>query len=140
MITISKNIALRDEEISFKAIRASGPGGQHVNTTSSAVQLRFDAAACAAISPSMLKRLAAIAGRRLSADGVLTLRVDTHSSQHRNREIAINRLVELLKQAEKPRKFRVKTRPTRGSVERRLSSKAHKGQRKQSRSKVSYND
>ncbi|MBL4838251.1 MAG: aminoacyl-tRNA hydrolase, partial [Kordiimonadaceae bacterium] len=85
MIVISANISLRDDEVSFKAIRASGPGGQHVNTTASAVQLRFNAAQCPAISAAMLKRLRAITGRRITTEGILTLRAEAHSSQHRNR-------------------------------------------------------
>jgi len=96
MIFISKNISLKEDDLTFKAVRASGPGGQHVNATSSAIHLQFDAKACQAISPAMLKRLATEAGRRLSASGVLTLRAESHSSQHRNRDDALARLKSLL--------------------------------------------
>ena len=137
MLEISQNIIIQDEELSFKAVRASGPGGQHVNTTSSAVQLRFDAASSPAIRPAMLQRLKAAAGRRMDSNGVLTLRAESHSSQHRNKEEAIERLSSLLRTVEKPKKYRVKTKPSKASNERRLKSKTQTKFKKQSRGKVS---
>lgn len=140
MITVSPTLSLQEEEIVFKFIRASGPGGQHVNKTSSAVQLWFDAASSPAISHAMLKRLREKAGQKLSADGVLTLRAELHSSQHRNKEDAVERLINLLRASEKPPKHRRKTRPTKASNLRRLDTKARTKTKKQSRGKVSFHD
>ncbi|MBL4639331.1 MAG: hypothetical protein JKY57_02260, partial [Kordiimonadaceae bacterium] len=84
--------------------------------------------------------LAGEAGRRLSATGILTLRAEAHSSQHRNRDDALARLKSLLLKAEKPKKYRAKTRPTRASNERRLASKTQRSTRKQTRGKVKFTD
>ncbi|MEX0298737.1 MAG: alternative ribosome rescue aminoacyl-tRNA hydrolase ArfB, partial [Kordiimonas sp.] len=136
MIAVSENVKLREEEVSYRAVRASGPGGQHVNTTSSAIQLRFNAKKSPAITQAMFNRLRLVAGRKLNTEGVLTLRAEAHSSQHRNKEDAMQRLIQLLKSVEKPQKHRKTTRPTKASKERRLSSKAQASALKKTRSKV----
>ena len=136
MIEITPHITLYPHELHITAVRSSGPGGQHVNTTNSAVQLKFNAAYNASISPSILERLRKLAGRRMTEDGTITLRSDTHKSQHMNRLDAEKRLFELIRAAAKKPKRRVSTKPTRASKERRLKAKSHASALKKNRSKV----
>ena len=140
MITVTPDIMLHVDELQFSAVKASGPGGQHVNTTNSAVQLKFDAANSPAIRPAVLLRLRAIAGRRMTAKGVIILQADTERSQHRNRAIAQERLIKMIITASKRPKRRVKTRPTKGSVTRRLDSKTRTGALKKSRGHIRNTD
>lgn len=140
MITIAQNIILREDELVFSAMKASGPGGQHVNNTNSAVQLRFDAANSPAIQPAVFARLKKLAGKRMTSAGVIVLQASDDRSQHRNRAIIEARLCELIRQSLKPPKYRVKTRPSKNSVTRRLTGKARTGNLKKSRGRVRGED
>lgn len=119
-------------EITERFSRASGPGGQGVNTTDSRVQLSLDLATTTALSPSQRERVLAALGHRL-IDGVLTIDAAEHRSQRRNRTAARERLATLLRDAVTPPRPRRATRPTRGSQRRRLEAKQQRGQIKAQR-------
>ncbi|HBT01329.1 MAG TPA: aminoacyl-tRNA hydrolase, partial [Citreicella sp.] len=128
MLHITDTVRIEDWEITEQFIRASGPGGQNVNKVSSAVELRFEADRSPSLSPPVKARLRRLAGRRWTKEGALVLQVDETRSQVRNREIARERLVALIRQAlEKPRP-RIATRPTLGSKRRRLAAKKERGE------------
>jgi ribosome-associated protein len=137
MIVVSPRIALDEREIEEQFIRASGPGGQNVNKVSSAVQLRFTIDASPALNDGVRRRLKELAGRRVTNDGVLVITADRFRSQERNRADALERLVELIREAEHPPKFRRPTRPTKASKERRLSDKAARSRSKRERASPS---
>ena len=133
MIPITRNLALADDEIEAAFTRAQGPGGQHVNTTDSAVQLRFDVRRSPSLTEPVKARLCALAGRRMTQDGVLLIQSQAQRSQALNRADALAKLVALIQaacQAPRPRKA---TRPTRASQTRRLDGKAKRGAVKQLR-------
>lgn len=107
-------------------MRASGPGGQHVNTTASAVQLRFDALGSPNLPDHLKERLRGLAGQRMTRDGVVVISADSFRSQARNREDALDRLVALLKEAAVRKAIRRPTRPTLASRKRRLEAKGRR--------------
>jgi ribosome-associated protein len=123
MIRITPHIVLDEREIEERFIRASGPGGQNVNKLSTAVQLRFDVRRSPAFSDEVRARLERLAGRRLTNDGVLVITAQRHRTQERNRADALDRLIELIRQAAVAPKKRRPTRPTKASRERRLEGK-----------------
>jgi ribosome-associated protein len=133
MIHIARGVFIDEQELELSAIRASGPGGQHVNKTSSAVQLRFDTTRAAGLPQDVVARLRQQAGSRMTQDGVLVIEAREHRSQHRNRAAAIERLVELLRRAAVRPRVRRKTKPTRASRERRLDEKRRQSERKSTR-------
>ena len=135
MIVVTPKLSISEDEISWSAIRASGPGGQHVNKASTAVQLRFDIERCLSLSESQKETLINFPDARISKDGIIVIRSEESRSQPRNREIAVQRLIELLQKAFAPRKPRRKTRPTKASVQQRLQDKRQKSQTKQARRK-----
>ena len=136
MLKITENITIEDWELSEQFIRASGPGGQNVNKVSSAVELRFEAERSPNLPGPVKNRLRRLAGRRWNKDGALILQCDETRSQARNRDIARQRLRDLiLKATEKPKR-RVPTRPTLGSKKRRLKAKKARGEVKALRGRI----
>ena len=133
MIQITDKLAIGDDEINIRFVRASGPGGQHVNRTDTCAQLRFDVNGSPSLPAAVKARLRRLAGRRLTETGELVIDAREHRSQRRNREEAVARLVELIRRAARPRRRRRATRPTRASVERRLQGKRRRSEVKQRR-------
>ncbi|WP_096788399.1 alternative ribosome rescue aminoacyl-tRNA hydrolase ArfB [Phaeobacter piscinae] len=136
MLRITDTIALQDWELTESFMRASGPGGQNVNKVSSAVELRFEAARSPALTPAVKSRLKRLAGRRWTKDGAIILQCDETRSQQRNRDLVRERLAELVRQALVPPKRRIATKPTRGSVRRRLDAKRQRSDVKATRGKI----
>jgi ribosome-associated protein len=133
MIRITDSLAIDEDDLVWNFSRASGPGGQNVNKVSTAAELRFDVAK--AFLPEDLKqRLRPLAGRQLTQDGVLVITSQETRSQERNREIALQKLVELLRKAAHRPKRRIATKPTRASRTKRLDSKSKRAQTKKLRS------
>jgi ribosome-associated protein len=132
VIHITDNIVLRDEELEERFVRASGPGGQNVNKVSTAVELRFNVAA-SSLPDRVKQRLAALAGSRITADGVLLIDSREHRTQVQNREAARERLVKLLQEAAKRPMKRRPTKPTKASREKRLESKTKRARIKRAR-------
>jgi ribosome-associated protein len=136
MLRITDTVALQDWELTESFMRASGPGGQNVNKVSSAVELRFEAATSPSLTGPVKTRLRRLAGRRWTLEGALVIQCDETRSQVRNRDIARDRLAEMIKKALTPPKRRIATRPTLGSKKRRLKAKKVRGEVKAMRGKV----
>lgn len=126
MIPVTDAIALQDDELVEKAVRASGPGGQHVNKTSTAVELRFDVRGSPSLPEDVKERLIRLAGSRMTQDGVLVLFAQNARSQELNRQDARERLVELIRKAAVRPKRRRPTKPTYASKMERLKSKTRR--------------
>jgi len=135
MLQISRSLTLPDSELTERFLRADGPGGQHVNRTESAVELRFDVVASPSLPELVRARLLARRDRRLTDEGVLVIQARRFRDQARNREDARERLVEIIRGALVVPKARIATKPTRGSQERRLTGKQQRGKLKQTRSR-----
>ena len=127
MIQVTRTIALADDEIRLNFVRASGPGGQNVNKVSTAVELRFNAAGSPAFSDETRERLIKLAGRRLTREGEIVLFADRFRTQERNRQDAIDRLVELIRRAAHRPAIRKATKPTLASKKQRLDAKKQRG-------------
>jgi len=136
MLRITDTIAIPESELTLSFVRADGPGGQHVNKTATAVQLRFDVARSPSLPEPVRKRLMRLAGRRLSSEGILIIDARSQRSQKQNREEALERLVDLVRSAAKPPRRRKPTRPSKASRRRRLESKRQRARLKQSRRAV----
>jgi len=136
-LPVTAHLTLPADSLSETFIRASGPGGQNVNKVATAVELRFDAARCPALSPELLQRLLRLAGRRATLDGVIVIQADRFRTQERNRADARARLSALVAEAAAPPPPpRKATRPTRASVERRLKAKSGRGTVKRMRGPI----
>jgi len=133
MILITAHITLDEREIQQDFIRASGPGGQNVNKVSSAVQLRFDVARSPSLPEYVRTQLTALAGRRMTRDGILIIEAERFRSQKRNRDDALQRLVALIREACEIPTPRRATRPTLASRKRRLDAKQRRGDTKRLR-------
>ena len=141
MIEVTPEILIPEDEITERFVRSAGPGGQNVNKVSTAVELRFDVRRSPSMPNDVAVRLMKLAGRRLTQDGVLVLSVMTHRSQERNRAEALQRLVDLVRQAAAPPPPpRKRTRPTLASKVRRVEGKVRRGGVKSLRGKVRGED
>lgn len=136
MIHVAPGIDLDENELVFDFVRSSGPGGQNVNKVSTAVQMRFDVAHSLALPEDVRARLIKIAGQRVTDDGVLIIEARATRSQTRNREAAVEQLVELIRKAAIPPKNRRKTRPTAASQQERRERKAKRSTVKRLRGPV----
>jgi ribosome-associated protein len=133
MIQVTPAISIDERHLVLTFIRSSGPGGQNVNKVSSAVQLRFDVSASPDLPDPVKARLLRLAGSRATAEGVIILEASEHRSQVRNRQAAMDRLLELIRRAAVPPRPRRKTRPTASSRRKRLDAKRLRGQTKSRR-------
>jgi ribosome-associated protein len=127
MIRVTATIALEEREIEESFVRASGPGGQNVNKLSTAVQLRFDVRHSPSLRDDVRTRLERLAGSRLTRDGVIVIIAQRHRTQARNRQDALDRLIDLIRHAAIAPIKRRPTRPTAGSRERRIEGKKRRG-------------
>ena len=139
MIPVTPHISIDEREIGESFVRASGPGGQNVNKLSTAVQLRFDVRHSPSLPGDVRERLARLAGSRMTNDGVLVIIAQRHRTQVRNREDALDRLIELIRQAAVRPVKRRPTKPTKASRERRIEGKKRRaGIKHLRRSKPSF--
>jgi ribosome-associated protein len=136
MLHVTDQIEISEDELEERFIRSPGAGGQNVNKVSSAVQLRFDARHCRALSNAVFLRLKKLAGSRMTLDGVLVITANSFRTQDANRKDARARLIELIAQAAVPPKLRRPTRPSKAAKARRVDSKKRLGEIKKTRGRV----
>lgn len=134
MIVLAQGVVVPEAEILFKATAAGGPGGQHVNKVATRVELYLDIAHSPSIAPPVKHRLLATLAASLDSEGTLRVVASSERSQSKNREAALERLKALLTEALRPRKKRIRTKPTKASKRRRLDDKRHRAQLKNERS------
>jgi ribosome-associated protein len=132
-LRVNRKLTIPAAELEVRVARGSGPGGQGVNTTDSKVELRFDVANSAVLSEKQRRAIRRHLGNRITKDGVLLVQAGERRSQHRNREEARRRLRDLLRDALKPRKRRIPTRPSRAADQRRIEAKKRRGHIKELR-------
>ena len=130
MLKITANLSFDESEINYKYIRSPGPGGQNVNKVATGVLLRLDVAGSASLPDIVKMRLAIFAGTKLSSDGVLLIKATRYRTQERNKQDGLDRLCELLQRAATIPKKRRKTRPSKSSIEKRISKKKLHGKTK----------
>jgi ribosome-associated protein len=138
ILQVTPAITIDEDELIERFVKASGPGGQHVNKTSSAVELRFDARACPTLPPAVLARLETLAGSRLTLEGVIVLFAQNARSQEMNRQDARGRLFEMIREAANIPKARKRTRPTYSSKLKRLEGKTKRSGVKAMRGKPGF--
>ena len=136
MLKITDAISIEDWELTESFVRSSGPGGQNVNKVETAVELRFEAERSPNLPPAVKTRLRRLAGRRWTKEGAIVIQVQDTRTQTRNRELARERLAELIRQATIKPKPRIATKPTLGSKRRRLAAKTQRGEVKTLRGAV----
>jgi ribosome-associated protein len=136
MLRITEDISIQDWELSEQFVRSSGPGGQNVNKVSSAVELRFEASRSPSLPPFVKARLEKIAGQKWTKEGAIVIFCDETRHQARNREIARDRLVDMIQRAAIRPKRRIATKPTKGSQIRRVTAKKIRGEIKKNRGSV----
>ncbi len=136
-LRLKRGVTIPAADLEVRVARSSGPGGQGVNTTDSKVELRFDLEGTEALDERQKARVRDRLGNRLTKDGVLVLQSNEHRSQHRNREAARERLVNLLSEALEPPRQRHKTKPSRGAKRRRIEAKKQRGETKKLRQRPS---
>ena len=134
MLRINDRLVISDGELEESFVRSAGPGGQNVNKVATAVQLRFNLSENRSLTDDQKKRLRHLAGSRLTKDSVLVIHASNHRTQSANREDARRRLAQLIREALPRPVRRIPTKPTRGSIERRLEAKRLQSQRKAGRS------
>ncbi|HET6232490.1 MAG TPA: alternative ribosome rescue aminoacyl-tRNA hydrolase ArfB [Longimicrobiaceae bacterium] len=137
LLAVNDSLWIPRAELDYRATRSGGPGGQHVNTSSTRVELTWDVAASAALDEAQRALLLQKLANRMDAEGVLRLAASEHRSQHQNKEAVTERLAELVRQALHVPKPRRKTRPTRASREERLRSKKMQSEKKRTRGRIS---
>lgn len=134
-LKISNTVTLDENEVEISAIRAQGSGGQKVNKVSAAIHLRFDIAA-SSLPEFYKEKLLSLKDKRITKDGIIVIKSQQHRSQEQNRDEPLTRLVELIKSVNVTQKKRVPTKPTKGSVNRRLDSKKKHASKKRLRGRV----
>ncbi|MBW2623522.1 MAG: aminoacyl-tRNA hydrolase [Deltaproteobacteria bacterium] len=140
MIQITPDIFIKESEIQEEFIRSSGPGGQNVNKVSSAVQLKFDVEGSPSLPEDVRQRLLRLGGKRITSNGVLIVKAQKFRTQERNRQDALERLIELVRKAAVKPKPRRRTRPTSKSKENRLEGKRQRSQVKRARKSITSFD
>ncbi|MCB0088427.1 MAG: aminoacyl-tRNA hydrolase [Caldilineaceae bacterium] len=140
MIQITPNISLDESELDLEFVRSSGPGGQNVNKVATAVQLRFDLQHSPSLPEDVRTRAISLAGKQVTDDGVLIIQARKYRTQLRNRQLAIERLVDLLQRAARPPKTRRKTRPSAAAKAKRLQRKRQRSETKRGRGPVRYDE
>ena len=140
MVRITPTIAINENEIKLNFIRSSGPGGQNVNKTATAVQLRFDVKNSPSLSDDVRARLIRLAGDKMTKKGILIIQARRFRKQERNRQDAMDRLIKLIRKASEQPKTHIKPKPTRASKERILAAKRHRSKLKKRRQWVSVSE
>jgi ribosome-associated protein len=138
MIRVTSHISIDEREVEESFVRASGPGGQNVNKLATAVQLRFDVRLSPSLPADVRDRLERLAGARLTRDGVLVITAQSHRTQGRNRQDALDRLIDLIRRAAIAPRLRRPTKPTKASRERRVEAKKHRAGLKLRRTRPAF--